>query len=108
MKLTAPLEIPVELLFDCSKNTVQEYELARLNMAANLQKEMRKLVEMLVDCLTEARFARWMMDNREVLRRTVSLPVGEELFDFGESQQMGAEGGAGSYAADRLRADAAD
>ena len=108
MKLTAPLDIPVELLFDCSKTTLQEYVLARLNSSANLKKELRSLIEMTLDCLVEARFGQWMMEHREELRGMTSLPVSEEFFDFGSSEKGRAVVGTGRDAANGLRADAAD
>lgn len=108
MKLTAPPDIPVDLLFDCSKNTLHEYVLARLNNSANLRKELRALLEALLDALVEARFGQWMMEHREELRSMNSLPVGEELFDFGDGEKRRRVVGDQRDAPDGLRADAAD
>ena len=108
MKLTAPLDIPVELLFDCSKTTLQEYVLARLNSSANLKKELRSLIEMTLDCLVEARFGQWMMEHREDLRSMTSLPVGEEFLDFGGGEEAGNVARDAGNPANGLRSNAAD
>ena len=108
MKVTAPLDIPVELLFDCSKTTLQEYVLARLNSSANLKKELRSLIEMTLECLVEARVGQWLIEHREELRGMTSLPVGEELLDFGGGEETGNVARNARDAADGLRSNAAD
>lgn len=75
--------IPVSYLFDSSKQMLGEYELSRRNHAANLKKQLRVLVDQIIDDAVEAEFARWMLDNREELCfRSVSLEVKQEIFDF--------------------------
>jgi len=104
---SAPKEIPVEFLFDSSKNVLQEYELSRLNLAANLKKELRAAMEGVIDSLVEARFARWLLEHKEELCSTVgTLHAAEEILDFGSDPL--AEGETKFGAADRLQADAAD
>lgn len=61
------MDIPFRFLLDSSNNVIGEYELSRLNHAANLRKEIRTNFEQAVDDLAEARFARWLLDNRRKL-----------------------------------------
>ena len=77
------MNILVKFLWESSNGVLGEYELARLNHAANLKKQLRALIEQLVDASAEAEFVRWLMENREELRSTVSsLDTGQERFDF--------------------------
>jgi len=79
------VNIQVKFLWDSSDNTLGEYELARLNHAANLKKELRALIEQLVEATAEADFVRWLLENKEELRSTISsLDSGQERFDFGQ------------------------
>ena len=72
------------LLLDSSNPTIGQYELSRLNLAANLRKEMRATIEHMIDALVEARVARWFLENKEELRNTANaLHAGQESFDFG-------------------------
>jgi len=101
-------EIPVSLLLDSSNFVLAEYELSRLNLAANLKRQMKAIAEQIVDALVEAEFARWMVEHKEELCSTVGvLHAGKEAFDFGERANRRA-GGAEFNPADRLQADAAD
>lgn len=72
------------LLLNSSNGVIGQYELSRLNLAANLRKEMRGTIEQIVDALVEARVARWFLENKEELRNTASaFYAGQESFDFG-------------------------
>lgn len=76
------LKIPVSFLFHSSSMTVSEYELSRLNLGANLKKQVRVMLDQIVDNMVEAQFARWMTDNREELRSTIdALHLGEKVFN---------------------------
>jgi hypothetical protein len=71
-------------LLDSSTGVIGEYELSRLNLAANLKKEMRGTIEQIIDALVEASVARWFLDNKEELRSTASpFHIDQETFDFG-------------------------
>ena len=52
-------------LRDSSDFTLQQYELAKRNAAANLSKELKALVLKIVDELVEAEMARRVRDLRE-------------------------------------------
>lgn len=97
-------EVPLEFLLDSSNAIVGEYELSRLNLAANLKKELRAIVERIIDETAEARVARWLMDNRARLGCTVVTVVrGEEPLDFGgdpESQGFPQAGAPRGFAVD--------
>jgi len=82
------MKILVKFLWESSNGVLGEYELSRLNLAANLKKQLRALIEQLVETTAEAEFARWLKENREELRSTVSsLDAGQERFDFcGETE----------------------
>lgn len=54
----------VKYLLSCSKPSLESFELARLNLVANLRKELRDLVERWVDAEVEARLARVILDQR--------------------------------------------
>jgi hypothetical protein len=76
-------DLPVSYLFDSSKQSLQEYELSRLNHASNIKKQLRILLEQLIDESVDAQFARWMLEHREELRfRSVSLEVKQDILDF--------------------------
>lgn len=100
-------DIPLQYLFECSGAILGEYEISRLNRAANLKKELRAMLEKIVDNLVQAEFARWMLEHREELcGMAVSLEVGEKPLDLGGGQQR--EGIAEADATHGPRADAAD
>lgn len=72
------------LLLNSSNGTIGQYELSRLNLAANLRKEIRGTIELMIDALVEAHVARWFLENKEELRNTASaFNAGQECFDFG-------------------------
>jgi len=94
---TEEMNIPVQFLLDASSGIVGEYELSRLNQAANLRKELRSVLEQMIDEIAEARFARWMLDNREELRAMIDpLDAIQETFDFigGKLGESGTPAGA--------------
>jgi hypothetical protein len=99
------MEIPLRsLLLDSSNGVIGEFELSRLNLAANLKKEMRGTIEHIIDSLVEARVARWFLENKAELRNTASpFYVGQESFDFGGDTS--GEWKAKLSASDRFRAD---
>lgn len=99
--------IPVDFLLDSSRHVLGEYELSRLNHAANLRKELRALVEQIIDANVEARFARWLLEHGDELRRTViSVGLREEPLDLGGDAD--GDWAAEADVADRTRVDAAD
>ena len=54
----------VEYLAGASTISLESYELARLNQIANLRKELREVMEEWIEAEVEARFARWVLENR--------------------------------------------
>lgn len=55
---------PVEFLVSSSNNSLEEFELARMNRAANLRKEMRQVVDEWVEAEVDCRVARWILECR--------------------------------------------
>lgn len=61
---------PWEFLLSASSNSLQSYELSRLNHAANLRKEITQLLDSWLEENSSALLARWLMSQR-------ALPVEE-------------------------------
>lgn len=51
-------------LEECSTPTLESVELARLNRAADLRKEMQEVIDEWIEAESEARLARWLIENR--------------------------------------------
>jgi hypothetical protein len=51
-------------LAECSKPTLESIELARLNRAADLRKEMQEVTDEWIEAQAEARLARWLIENQ--------------------------------------------
>ena len=56
---------PWEFLLSASRNSLQSYELSRLNHAANLRKEIGALLDQWMEENSSAMLARWLMEQRE-------------------------------------------
>ena len=52
---------PWEFLLSASRNSLQSYELSRLNHAANLRKEIGALLDQWMEENSSAMLARWLM-----------------------------------------------
>lgn len=57
----------LEFLFDASKRSLEDAELAELNRSNNFAKAMRVELEAWIEASASAMVTRWMMDNREKL-----------------------------------------
>jgi hypothetical protein len=60
----------LEYLVTSSQQSLESFELSRLNQASNLRKELRDVVEEWVQTEVDARFARWILE----CRRTETTP----------------------------------
>lgn len=58
---------PLEYLRAASRTSLQSFELARLNHASNLRREIAALIDQWVQENSEATLARWMLDHHESL-----------------------------------------
>src|SRR5216684_5982633 len=56
---------PWEFLLSASRNSLQSFELSRLNHAANLRKEIGALLDQWLEESSAAMLARWLMEQRE-------------------------------------------
>ena len=55
---------PFEYLLKCSEMSLEDFELARLDRAASLRRQLRDIAEEWVDAAVEAQLARWVRENR--------------------------------------------
>lgn len=55
---------PLDYLKEASRASLQSFELARLNHAANLRREIGVLIDQWIKETSEAMLARWMLDQR--------------------------------------------
>jgi len=56
---------PWEFLLSASRNSLQSFELSRLNHAANLRKEIGALLDLWTEENSAALLARWLMEQQE-------------------------------------------
>ena len=79
---------PWDFFHDASISSLQSYELSRLNHSANLRRQITALLDQWVEDNSQALLARWVCEDRALLRpgRSVadqanSLPQAELPFD---------------------------
>src|SRR5579864_2280672 len=84
---------PLDYLQAASRASLQSFELARLNHAANLRQEIAVLIDQWIQETSEAMLARWMLDHYKSLQPAPmsSTEVARSLIDpaaalFPESQ----------------------
>ncbi len=58
---------PIDFLLVCSNSSLKDFELNRLNFAANLRKDALAIEDQIRQAEAEATFARWLSDYREDL-----------------------------------------
>ena len=61
---------PLDYLKEASNSSLESFELARLNHAANLRREIGSLIDQWVTETSEAMLARWMIDHRRTHQAT--------------------------------------
>jgi hypothetical protein len=66
---------PLDYLQAASRASLQSFELARLNHAANLRQEIAALIDQWVQETSEAMLARWMLDHHRSLRPAAMNPA---------------------------------
>lgn len=57
---------PLDYLLSCSQSSLESLELSRLNLAANLRKQARQILEQCIQSEVEARMARWILEHRRM------------------------------------------
>ena len=55
---------PFQYLLECSPMSLEDFELARLDRAANLRRQLRDIAEEWIDAEVEARLSHWVRENR--------------------------------------------
>lgn len=78
---------PLEYLKAASRTSLQSFELARLNHAANLRREIAALIDQWIQESSEATLARWMLDHHESLRGEPP-PVPDSLSIFPDPEAV--------------------
>src|ERR1039458_3994853 len=71
-----PLAPPLDYLRAASRASLQSFELARLNHAANLRREIAVLIDQWIQESSEATLARWMLDHHKSLHEPPSSASG--------------------------------
>jgi hypothetical protein len=66
---------PVEYLRTASHSSLQSFELAKLNHAANLRREIAVLIDQWLQETAEAMLARYMIDHQSQLREPKLSPA---------------------------------
>jgi hypothetical protein len=66
---------PLEYLQAASRASLQSFELARLNHAANLRNEIGALIDQWIQESCEAMLARWMLDHHQSLQPAAINPT---------------------------------
>ena len=59
---------PWDYLHDASISSLESYELTRLNHVANIRREMGALMEQWIEDSAQALLARWILDDRAIVR----------------------------------------
>jgi hypothetical protein len=72
---TSRFNPPLDYLQAASRASLQSFELARLNHAANLRQEIAALIDQWVQETSEAMLARWMLDHHKSLRPAAMNPA---------------------------------
>ncbi len=57
---------PLDYLLSCSQSSLESLELSRLNLAANLRKQARQILDQCIQSEVEARMARWILESRRM------------------------------------------
>ena len=60
-----PSQPPWDFLLSATRNSLQSYELSRLNFAANIGKEIKQLLDTYIEESSNARLARLLMEQKE-------------------------------------------
>jgi hypothetical protein len=93
---TRSTQPPWEFLLSASRNSLQSFELSRLDHAANLRKEISALIDQWMEENAAALLARWLMEQRE---RSARVP---DMLAAAESGKNGAHSVSDNFLADRV------
>jgi hypothetical protein len=66
---------PLDYMRAASRTSLQSFELARLNHAANLRREIAALIDQWIQERSEATMARWILDHQESFRASQPAPA---------------------------------
>jgi hypothetical protein len=74
--------MPVEFLMDCSVLSLKSFELTCLERASSARKELRVLMEALIEIQAQANFARWMLEHRAELLELARTNALQKTLDY--------------------------
>lgn len=57
-------KVPLHFIGSCSQTSLQSYELARLDAAARLRRNLQEVTDEWIEAEVEARLARWALEHR--------------------------------------------
>jgi hypothetical protein len=63
-----PSTVPIKYLETASDQSLESYELSRLNHASNLRKELVQLIDQWLEESAAAMLARWILEHRRQIR----------------------------------------
>jgi hypothetical protein len=61
---------PFHFIATCTQISLQSYELARLNAAAQLRRQLQEMTDQWIEAEVEARLARWALEHRRLDSQT--------------------------------------
>jgi len=83
-------EPPWDFLFSASPTSLQNFELSRLNLSANLRREIVELLDLWVNEAASAQMARWLIEQRRA--GNICEGCGAPRQDAEESDNISGEG----------------
>ena len=73
---------PLDFLLVCSGVSLHDFELNRLNAAANLRKHISQINDDLIKAEAEALLARWLMEYRDAILSHRNGKAAQASFEF--------------------------
>lgn len=78
-------DVPVNFLLTCSESTLENFQLMRLAVVADLRKELTAIVDQMVDEMAKAALAAWFRNtDRDALKRALDNP--EDVLEWAKEQ----------------------
>jgi hypothetical protein len=75
------IEFPAEYLLKSSRSTATRMQLEKLNLSANLNKQLKKVLSEWIDARATEIFITWMIENGERLILLAAEPETERKYD---------------------------
>lgn len=78
---------PIEFLLDASNASLQDLLITSLNRSANFSKTIRIEIDMWIEQEATAMLVRWLLENRQALKRPTIEPRRMEMLERGEEKK---------------------